>query len=439
MDFEVKTENSVAENPEIQSKNGLLYVMPQSLSSSTNKTFIRQQSQRQSYKEGDTMVFDMNTGARYVDPENCMLMFDISTDGDVQVKSGVSAKYTPFKSDVGALALLEEIHIHAKSGVELDRIQEVNQYAYTRSKLRENGDYWTKWASLWGGGFGPDGKQKKNGRCGSTPQRVVIPMKIISGLFDPTVKGMKLNPGIISGSRIEITLEEFGRAFSDHVGGQTGSTYTVENPIIVCMAHELSDNSQRVLNEESVENGLEYTYTRVFTTVEPTTQTSINIQVKKAVSRGIRAFAVAVDQASSVAQDSDQSFTAPSPYTKYQYRVGSQFYPQQRIDTLAEGYWTTLNSYNKSPLSSWFSAAMSFDEYTQAIDIDNGNLNGPNFIMGAGFETDSRLNLTGVPINNSATLTLEATVTPGNPLNWYVFLEYSAVCRSFLTNVEIKI
>jgi len=441
MDPEVKTESTLAENPEIQSKNGLLYVMPQSLSSSTNKTFIRQQSQRQSYNQGDTMVFDMNTGDRYIDPENCMLMFDVRLDGDVQTNT----KYTPFKSDVGALALMEEIHIHAKSGVELDRIDQVNQYAYTRAKLRENGDYWDKWATIWGGGFGPDGIVKKHGRCGLNKQRIVIPMKILSGLFDPTVKGMKMPPGLLSGARIEITLEgNFGRCFGAAVDTQGGTRYFIDNPVIVCMAHELSDNSQRVLNEESVENGLEYTYTRVFTTVEPTTQSAINIQIKKAVSRGIRAFAVPVATAKVNDQVERFSFNGLAPYSKYQWRVGSQFYPQQKIDTISEGYWTTLNAYNKSPLSSWFSSSMSFDEYSTAVDTANGNLNGPNYIMGAGFETDSRLNLTGVPINNSATLTLEATMVTGLGadslnINWYVFLEYSAVARSFLTNVEVKI
>jgi hypothetical protein len=119
-------------------------------------------------------------------------------------------------------------------------------------------------------------------------------MKVISGLFEPTVKGQKMPPGLLSGARIEITLEEFGRAFGAAVGGHNATTYVVDNPIIVCLAHELNDNSQRVLNEESVENGLEYTYTRVFTTVEPTAASSVNIQIKKAVAQGLRAFAVPV-------------------------------------------------------------------------------------------------------------------------------------------------
>lgn len=431
MDFEVKTEAELAANEEVQAKNGLLYVMPQSLSSSTNKTFIRQQAQRASYPAGETITFDMNTGSRYIDPENCMLMFNVETDGDAQT----AANYIPFKGDVGAVSLMKHLTIHAKSGVELERLQECNQYSYTRAKLLENSDYWDKWSALWGAGLKADGTNKAQAKCGSTPLKVAIPMNVISGLFRPTVKGMKMPPGLISGARIEITTEAFVRAFGDDVGTHDNSTtYTITNPIIVCLAHELGDNSQRILNEVSVDNGLEYTYTRAFTTVEPTASTSPNIQIKKAVSQGLRAFAVPVLSTSVNDRTVTDSFTSPLAYTRYQFRIGSQFYPQQQIDSSQEGYWTTMNVYNKSPMSSWYSSSLSFDEYSTT----DGNV-GPNLIQGASFESDQRLNLAGVPINNSSTLTLESTVPGGTEHSWFIFLEYVCVSRSFLTNVEVKI
>ena len=439
MDFEVKSEVKMAENPEIQSKNGLLYVMPQTLSSTVNKTFIRQQAQRQSYSEGDTMVFDINSGSRYIEPESCMLMFDVTTDG---VPLVTNSNYTPFKDDVGGLALIEEVHIHAKSGIELDRIQECNQYQYTKHKILSNSDWWDKWAPMWGGGSTERQTPAagaptvpRQSQCGNTTaRRIIIPMSLISGLFEPTVKGMKMPAGLISGARIEITLEEFGRAFGPAEGTGNATTYTVTNPIIVMQAHELGDSSQEVLNEISVDNGLEYSYTRVFTTVEPTSATSLNIQIKKAVSQGLRAFNVPILSTDISDQKSQESFKGTEPFTRYQFRIGSQFYPQQRIDTESEGYWTTMACYNKSPMANWFSPALSFDNY-----VGNNTLT-PTIILGSSFESDQRLNLSGQPINNSATLTLEATMVPGGgTYHQYLFLEYVAVARSFLTNVEVKI
>jgi hypothetical protein len=436
MDFEVKKEATLAENPEVQQKNGLLYVMPQSLSSTVNKTNIRQQAQRSSYDAGQTMVFDMNTGSRFVDPENCMLMFDVTTvGGDNWV---LDTNFTPFKSQIGGLALIEEVHIHAKSGVELDRIQECNQYAYTRSTLRENSDYQQFYSTQWGGG-GLVNAQPRLAQCSpDVANRLVIPMKLISGLFDPTVKGMKMPPGLLSGARIEITLESFLRAFGAQVGPTVLSTsYTITNPVIVCQTHELSDNSQAVLNDESADNGLEYTYTRVFTSKEPTANTTINHQIKKAVSQATRAFAVAIDSDEEEKLTSTQAFSSNIPFTdnssSWQWRIGSNYYPQQRVDTLSEGYWTTNGIYSKNVDSGWFSNSLSYDEYA-AVTGQIGNT-----IFGGSFETDSRLNVSGVPINNSATLTLEATTAAATTYTWYVFLEYIAVARSFLTNVEVKI
>lgn len=427
MDYEVKTEGEMAANPEIQSKNGLLYVLPQSLSSSVNKTFIRQQSQRQSYKPGETIVFDMNTGNRYIDPENTMLMLTVETDETKANAFDPTGVYTPLKKDIGGLALINQVQIHAKSGVELDRIQECNQYAFTRAKLRENSDYWNKWASMWGGGnYTTAAGTPRLAKCGAVGTRIGIPMKLISGLFDPVVSGMKMPPALCSGSRIEITLEKFGRAFNPAVGSHDATTYTVSNPVITTLAHELSDNSEMVLNEESVENGLEYTYNRVFTDKQPLTSGTVNIQVKKAVSQGLRAFSVPLVTTDLTLQSTVAAYTSPVGFNSYQYRIGSQYYPQQKVDSPVEGFWTTMNLYNKSPQSSWFSSSLSFDEYLTTT------------VMGAGFETDQRLNLTGVPINNSATLALEAEVNPG-AYTWMTFFEYVAVARCFLTNVEVKI
>ena len=427
MDFEVKNESEIAASPEVQQKNGLLYVMPQTLSSSVNKTFIRQQAQRSSYSPGQTMVFDLNTGSRYIDPENCALMFDLVLDGTAVT---ANTTYSTFSSNAGAIAVINEIRIHAKSGVELDRIQECNQYAFTKSQLKENADYHAKYASLWGGGpisVDKDSRDER-GQIGATVKKFLIPMKLISGLFNPSVKGMKMPPGLLSGARIEIVLEQFGRAIGPPKGAPTApTTYTITDPMIICMSHELSDSSQSTLNEVSVENGLEYTFNRVFTTVEPSASGSINIQVKKAVSQGLRAFDIPIDSAKYNAL-AEQSFSGALAYTNYQFRIGSNFYPQQKVDSDVEGYYTTQNIYDKHSTAGWYSNGLSATEYVDAQRA-----------MGAGFETDSRLLLSGTPINNSSTLTLEATVTAGTEHRHYVFLEYVAVARSYLTNVELKI
>ena len=61
----------------LMSTNGLLYKMPQPLSVCVNRTFKKEYSQRQSYKAGETIAFDVNSGSSYVDPASCMLIFKV--------------------------------------------------------------------------------------------------------------------------------------------------------------------------------------------------------------------------------------------------------------------------------------------------------------------------------------------------------------------------
>ena len=459
MDFEVSTEGKLAANAEVQSKQGLLYVMPSSLSSSTNSTFIRQQSQRQTYLPGQTIVFDMNTGSRYIDPANSALQFDFDVSGTDDVDG--ETQFRTFSNNAGAVALIQELRIHSKSGTELERGQEVNQYVFTRAMLKQDSDYFKKYSSLWGGYdplilgperavlavdpanttgtpyFPPNARLWTGVDDNAMPTKhYVIPMAVISGLFDPTVSGMKLAPGALSGARIEIVLEDTFRAIGpginsanvEAVNGVPITSYTVSNPFIECLSHELTDNSQRVLNQESVSNGLEYTFNRLYTTVETSSQRNINIQVKKAVSQGLKAFCIPILANDAVGQNAE-SFSSSLGYINYNFRVGSRFHPQQKVDTVEEGYYVTQNIYNKHKTAGWYSNNMTVDDYKALQPV-----------MGASLETDQALNLSGVPINNSNTLEFTAFVPePGAAVNYYVFFEYVAVARSYLTNTLLKI
>jgi hypothetical protein len=440
MDTEVKNDVELAESAEVQQRNGLLYNMPQSLSSSVRKSHVRQYAQRQTYLPGQTMVFDMNVGSAFLDPENCFLTFTVTAGTTLST----ATSYVPYKSGMGAVSLIEEVHIHAKSGVELDRIQECNQYWWCRNRLRETSNY-----ELWGHQFGASAPTSDFaaanlvpylGKNGSQGKRVSIPMKEISGLFCPTIKGMKMPNGLISGARIEITLEAYERAFGAPQGGMVSSSqgYTITDPEIVCLQHSLSDNSQRVLNEESADNGLEYTYTRVFTSVDQLTAETQNIQIKKAVSQGLRCIGCSITSSNLEALAAN-SFYGDNKYTLLQYRIGSEFYPQQKMSSEVEIYNHSMNTYNKQPASSWWSTNYSIDEYFDPAEVDPEVCF--NMVVGSSFESDQRLNLSGVPINNSATLSIDSrTVSDGGvPFTFYNFLEYVAVATAYMSNVDLKI
>jgi len=443
MDNEVKKQSvdastlDASNNAQVLHKNGLVYKMPQSLSTTVDKTFIKNYAQRQTYESSkkDTIIFDVNSGSKYVDPENCALMFDLVVTG-----TGIGGD-TRFRFDesahVGAKAIFDSILITAKNGTELDRINALNYYSMVKCKYSKNSECGQDMAEL--SGVGTEGLED------AVAQRFVVPLKDISGLFNPVVKGMKMPASLISGARIELTLASANRALQryDPVAVDSGSgtniQFQVRDAQLIMLCHELNSNTARVLNSESASNGLEYTYTRSFVTNIPTTQTSVNIQVKKAVSQGLRVFTLPVPTATinDVAVDSFKSRSSlllsnPTGKANFSYRVGSNFYPQQKITSKEENLYVTYDCFGKNQDCESKGTSVTKDEHENEI-----------LVLGVSLESDSRLNLSGTPINNSNSLELEAQFTSeageGSGTNYITALEYVSVARCFLTNVSVKI
>ena len=100
--------------------------MPQPLSVCVNRTFKKEYSQRQSYKAGETIAFDVNIGSSYVDPATCMLIFKVEfTCAD---DGGDPLNRVSFGSGTAA-NLISEIRLLSKNGCEVDRTQSADVIA----------------------------------------------------------------------------------------------------------------------------------------------------------------------------------------------------------------------------------------------------------------------------------------------------------------------
>jgi hypothetical protein len=416
---------------EILARNGLFYKMPQSLSTSVDRTFKKEFAQKQSYTPNQTMVFDLNTGSDYIDPKSCMLSFNLA----------VVATTTPNAGDVydfgfgsgTAVNLIREIRLISKNGTEVDRIQNANILAkiLTDYTYSEEGQKTLQMA-----GYEPVGGTSF--AATNADRRYVIPMSLISGFFRPTVKGMKIPSGLSSGMRIEITLEAAARALHFTTAGGTVVTYTVSDPVIYMMSHSLNDPTQAALMKNSAETGLEYTFPSYFNTPESVgASATVNIQVKKAVAQATSVFAGLYDNAD--AQDeAEDSFASigGTALTNFQYRVGASYYPQQVVQDTTEAWYVSLSAFNKNRDIQTFPANVDQDMYEATGNGANGL---GKFVLATALETDSLLNLSGVPLNNSNVLELRATTSFGSAHTYHLFLEYISVSRTFINKSSIKI
>ena len=91
-----------------------------------------------------------------------------------------------------------------------------------------------------------------------------------------------LPPQLASGLRTELVFEHYRTALFQKTGAVTG--YNITDMRMVLDTLDLTDDTQRTINMESVSEGLEYAYERVYTAVSqvPSLQLQLASQVRKA-------------------------------------------------------------------------------------------------------------------------------------------------------------
>lgn len=398
--------NSSNANAMVLQTNGLRYVMPKALSTSLVRTYKKQYAQRQAYGPSETIVFDLNVSGQ-VDPEVSYLTFKLSSDQNFQFGKGSAGN------------IIREIRIQSKNGVELDRIQNYNAWNYIRLNTMEDGDELNFKGPVLGHG---------QGVVPAAGAQFIIPCSHLSGLFRPHVKGQKIPSHMLSGARIEITLENVGRALERDAVDNT--TFVVEKPTFNFMEHVLNDNTLKVLTEESANNGLEYVYDRVFTSIETTANNTLHTQIKKAVSQATCVITTIHDPAkqSNVQADSFETLDPNNGrFEKYQYRIASNYFPQIAVDNISEAYMISESTHNSSRVKGW--------------NPNNGfnNYNDDTFNVAHPLRSDHEISSSGLAINNSATLALEYESSDGANKVYYTFMVYTALARAFLNQVTVKI
>jgi hypothetical protein len=389
-------------NASVLAMNGLRYAMAKPLSTTLVRTYKKQYSQRQTYSAGDTIVFDLNVTGQ-VDPEISYLTFKLTSDQGFLFGQN------------GACSIIRDIRISSKNGVELDRIQSFNawmqmylSHMVDQSKLAKD----EKLAGL-------------NTIFTAAGDQIVIPVSWLSGLFRPHVKGQKIPSHLLSGARVEIQLESVGRALA--CPGVASTTFTVEKPSLVFMEHVVNDNTLKVLTEESANNGLEYVYDRVFTSVETSANAIFNTQIKKAVSQATSVVTTLHDPAlQNDVKNISFNSTVGTDFRKFQYRLGSNYFPHQTCDTKEEAYRITESAYDCNRDKSCVSANTLSDYLTKFFGV------------GVPLKSEHGISSSGLAVNNSATIALEYEGTPVNKI-YYTFLTYTALARVFLSQTSVKV
>lgn len=399
--------------------------------------------------------------------------------------------------------LFRSIVVTSRSGVELQRIDNFNRYAVCKERTNKGQEWFetkgvemgyepisegTKFDKRHGlilhhstGGFESDIFGYSSTRFDSSPfsnkktqfifkrsaatktKKISfsIPMSCFGGIFDT---GQLCPASICSGLRIELRLEDIATAMScyglykltsgDNIAtGIFPSTIAenlngkISNMRLNCDTHLLNDAAMRELNRTSAQNGLEYVYTSVFGQSKPLQSSNIDVTVSKSVSRAISAMGGCfLPYTSSFGVDNFTTVpTVDIQLAQYQWRLGSMYFPHAPFTTYSQFYSNLLYSVG---------------QYSESkVDLSPSEFKSLLTLFSATFERSNLLRYSGVPINNSRTLSCAAEFfKPGNTLqdslqydatpvefssgakyDIHVWLDYVSLAKAFLNNIVVSV
>lgn len=406
------------------SVNNLVYDNPEALSLATSRSSSRLFFQRTSYNPGETAVMDVNSGSDFVDPANAYLAFSCAAVGP----AGGSSTF-----GIGsAMNLIRQITIRSRAGVEIDRVERANvwslfetQYKYPSSWFSTIGAATEGWSATLANVVTPDD-------TANAGKRFVIPLCRISPFFNGIKKGQKLPPQLMSGLHIEIIWETAATALLSATGATQTTSYSIRNLSLMLDVISMTDDVQKTINLQSANAGLEYAYPRVYTNPEVVSGLALHSQVRKAVSQANYAWAVSLNAANYNTFALD-SFLGIYDTTRYQWRLGALYYPLQPLDVNiidgVEPYKQVLEVFDKSR-NSWYPPNVTLVDY-----VTNGK-----GVLAVVMEKDQSLDCSGLPVNNSRVLELNAnflTTVPNREV--LIFLDYNSVSRSYVDNTSVNI
>jgi hypothetical protein len=271
--------------------------------------------------------------------------------------------------------------------------------------------------------------------------------------------------------------------------------YNVYVPRVICMCNQLTDAAQRAVNATSAHNGLEIVYYDFENTQAPAEKDEVHVEVKKAVSRAMKAIAVirptdtSGTNASTAIKVHTNTFACqPWNVKDYQWQLGALYFPHQRIEgkgsegdglayTASMAYYEALDAFSGfAPKRNYCN--VDFDEFT-GLAVDNSSKRSlgttqlflpqpasglplaadgasrqvthqdPCYrghgIIAQTLERSGIFELSGYPINNSRVLVLHAAFDSANTedtanqtRNIDIFLKYVKIARVFMQMVEVE-
>ena len=414
--------------------NNLSYTLPTPSSVVTNRVVKRSYFQNRTYGSQSTMIAQWNTGNDFINTKNSKLVLKVKGVGTT-----VDTSASSFGRTGSGMNLIKNIRIYHRSGTTYTNTQSMNLYRAKVDRITES--------PAWFQSVGEPlmGYNRKivfdNSVLGEDVQYVEIPLNKVHPFFQP--HGDVMIPACVaSGLRIELDLESSNSALQKFGVDSFMKDYTIEDCYWSLESYSLMDSAQASLNTVASTQSLEYLYSDIFTSKnsQPSTTSQLNIDINKSVALASECIGCYQLQ-SDIGDVTKDSFATAYNTGSWWYLLGSNQFPQVKIDNVKSAYHQALLTFDKfsHPQND---SALTYETYNPingALLAETWKLEFGVYAMS--LERDTSLALSQNPVNASRSLRFELTydAAPADPVLFTIFMTYLSSARSTLLNSRVDV
>ena len=411
--------------------NNLMYDITPDLSVCTSRSNKESFFQLSEYTTGSVANCILNTGSELIHPRNSYITFETRFPAESTSTNTVS-----WNNKDTAYNFFESLVITDRAGNQIERIEDVSILAPSRIWQETSQEYLETVGSNFGYEAGVAAVARSPQGNGT---RWCIPLRWMSGLFDID---QLLPAQLCSGLRLQIrfrTLEEIGVWASAPDAVQ--DKILISNCRIVLDSCKMTDSVARQLNLRSANNGLEIEFRTWASQKSTETGATANVEQKKAVSRAFKAWAHMREESGNPTWQESQVGTSNGIRLKsLQWRAGNLYFPQQPLrgttpgSLLAEVYHNLLQMNGKldCPIRP---SAIKRSDYAFGGGVAAYSTMG---LIPVDLIRSTVQEVSGIPLNNSRVLVLNAEFTDARTRYVRIFMEHLRVARLFMDNTETE-
>ncbi len=330
----------------LRAENSVIYSAPSAASLIDNRVLKSYNFSNLTYQFGSTMQAICNSGSDFIWGPSSYLRLKYTVTAKVGAANAQDA--LPNLGYGSIMNLFRNVRLTTRSGEILEQVVNSNVVAQIRRLYETSHEDSQK---LEGMIMGPPINVANQYNSGSrnyltaTTHVACIPLKMLFGIFDN--ENQFIPNTVLAGAKIELEMESPANVFanwtqfSSAVGGAAGTVVDFEPTLILDSAIIYQALQKQLLAEQSnvEDSGLSFTYSTYFctTATQQAVGSDVGMDIQQAATLCEKVMAVAristgqgndTNTPGTTQSDSFQFFPA---FKKYQWRLGSSYFPQQII------------------------------------------------------------------------------------------------------------